>query len=408
MKPKTAPRKWAVFAFLCFVVPHLATAELSLDDLSVRIAPRNAYYTLDSIRESSNPGFLEFTVHSAHADYKVEGVLPLVKLLHEIEVVEKIRRNEDTSGFFDGAASSVENTADGFVKLITNPIESGKGLGKAAGKLGSSISGIFRDKEEGEKGDSWVAKSERELAKNYKVDVYTDNPYLKKLLKSMARSRAGGKGMAAIASFLIPVGAVAGVALTASSVNGTADQIVNDSSRPEIFKLNKQALLELKMPVADVERFINSKVYSPREATYIRTYLEKLRFAANFRDVFKTASEIQNLEDAEKILWSLQIAAQEAQKDPYLFDSIEIKGDGIWARAEQKLIWILPYDYLQNNRHGDLLLQQAVDEWKIDPKRQFEIWSAGQVTQDFLRAASARGVKVQWFKLWGGAKSGQI
>lgn len=412
MKKAFLPRRLTVLAVLWLGCPALLVAQVPFADLGVRIVPRNAYYSILSAEESEDPGFLDFTVNSAHASYKVEGVLSLMKVLHEIEVIEKIRRSEEGSGFVAGAASSVESTADGFVKLVKNPIESGKGLGRAVGKIGTSIEGVFREKEEGEKTsfkDSLIGRSERELAKEYQVDVYTTNPNLKKLLSGMARARASGKGVAVVATFLIPVAGIAGIALTASSVNGRADQLVNDSSKPELFRLNKQALLALKIPAADVDRFINSSYYTPREATYIRTYLESLRYAVGFRDVFKIASEIQNSLDAEKILYSLQIAAAEAQKDPYVFDHIEVKGDGLWAVTEKKAVWILPYDYLQNNRHGAVILDQAVEEWKTYPKRDFEIWSAGQVKQDFLRAASARGVKLQWFRLWGGAKSrGQI
>lgn len=400
-------RKLTALGVLLLAGPSLLLAQVSLQDLGVKIVSKNTYYTITSIKESPEPGFLKFSITSAHAVYQVEGVLPLMKVLHEIEVIEKIRRNEQTSGFFDGAASSVEDTADGFVKLVSHPIESGKGLGKAAGKIGSSIGGLFRDKEQGEKTsfkDSLIGQSERELAKNYQVDVYTTNTYLKNLLNSMAKARAGGKGAIFAVSFLIPVGLI-GAAITVSSVNGAADQLINDSSKGELFQLNKQALLELGCPSADVERFVNSPYYTPREVTYIRTYLEKLKHAVGFRDVLKVAADLKNPLDIKKVLYTLQIAAEEAQKDPYSFDHIEIKGDGLWASTQKKLVWILPYDYLQNNRHGELLLNQATDEWKSDPKRQFEIWNAGQVKQDFLRAASRRGVKLQWFRLWGGIKN---
>ena len=141
MEKKTIICKTAAFLVLAFACPALVFAQVSLQNLGERIVQKNTYYDIVSVQESPEPGFLKFSVNSAHAKYQVEGVLPLMKILHEIEVVEKIRRNEETSGFFDGAASSVQATGDGFVKLVSHPIESGKGLGKAAGKIGSSIGG---------------------------------------------------------------------------------------------------------------------------------------------------------------------------------------------------------------------------------------------------------------------------
>ena len=60
-----------------------------------------------------------------------------------------------------------------------------------------------------------LGASERELAKEFGVDVYTSNPYMKELLRSMARARMGGKGAVMVVKLLVPVAALASVAITA-------------------------------------------------------------------------------------------------------------------------------------------------------------------------------------------------
>lgn len=395
-------RKVFFLMLLTAVCPYLVFGELSFYDFGLPVPVKSEYYSVESMKEGPDPGFLTFKVRSAHAVYETEDVLSLIKLLHEIEVIEKIRRNENTSGFFDGAASSVEATADGLVKLVTSPIQSGKSIGRAAGKVGRSIGGLFRSKEEGEKssfGESVLGSAERELAKQFGVDVYTRNPYLKALLRKMARARVGGKSFVFLATFLIPVGAIS-VAVTAGGINGGADQLVNDNDRMELYRLNKNALVQMLVPAADAEKFLNSPYFTPREATYIRTYMEQLHKTLGFRQILKAAAAAKSESEAHKILYSARLAAEQAKNNPESFQHIEIWGDGLKAVSTTEVIYILPYDYLQKNPQGKDLLNKAADEFSGSGKMHAEIWNGGLVDSAFKREAEARGVRIRSELLW--------
>ncbi len=400
-------RRFLYGFILMLATPGLLLAGVTFSDLSLRIPTKTDYYLLYNTQESSNPGFLKFQIKADHASYEVEGVLPLIKLLREIEVIEKIRRNEETSGFFEGVSASVEATADGFVNLVTHTIQSGKGIGKAAGKVGRSIGGLFRSKEEGEKsgfGESVLGSAERELAKQFNVDVYTSNPYLREVLTRMARARVGGKSFVFLATFLIPVGAIS-LAVSASGLNGAADQIVNDNSRQELFRLNKEALLDMKIMGYDAEGLLNSTRFSPREATYLRTYLEQLRKVAGFREILKIAGQVNTELDAHKILYSTQIAAEEIKKRPRSFDRIEVWGDGLKASSAGSLIFIMPYDLLQADSHGKGLLKKMKDEQAKSGKPRVELWTAGAAAPEFTRAIKMAGMDFRKSILWGGRVS---
>ncbi len=397
----------STFLMLILIAPRTLLAGISFYDLNTRVPIKNEYYSVLSVQPGSSPGILKFKVKSDHALYEVEGVVPMIKLLREIEVIEKIRRNEETSGFFDGVAASVGATAGGFVKLVTHPIESGKGLGRAAGKVGRTIGGVFRTKEEGEKtsfGESVLGSSERELAKEFGVDVYTTNPYLKGLLTKMARARMGGKSFVFLATFLIPVGAIS-LAVTASGLNGAADQVVNDNSRAELFRLNKDALLDLKILNSDAERFLNCPEFSPREATYFRAYLEQLKQVSGFQSLIKIAAQVKTDTDARKILFSTQVAAEEAKKNPKVFGKIEVWGDGLKAQTKDGLIFIMPYDYLDSDSQGKLLLKQMKGELEHSGKSRLELWNAGQVSTGFSGDAKWQGIGLRKLILWGSGKS---
>lgn len=400
--------KIAAFLTFLFTAPALLFAGVSFYDLDAHIPSKNEYYSVLSV-QSGKPGMLKFKVQSAHASYEVEGMLPLLKLLREIEVIEKIRRNEETSGFFDGVKSSVGATRDGFVKLVKHPIDSGKGLIGAAGKVGRAVGGVFRSKEEGEKSsfsESMLGSAERELAKQFGVDVYTSNPYLRELLTRMARARMGGKSFVFIATFLIPAGAIA-IAVTASGLNGAADQVVNDNSRSELYRINRDALMDLKFLQSDAEKFLNSPLYSPREVTYFRTYLEKLQKTAGFRDLLRMLFQLTESTDADNLLHAAQIAAEEVNKNPKIFSRIEVWGDGLKAESADTVYFITPYDYLKNDAHGKSLLGRMEEEKRRSGKKRMELLNAGQIMNDFVVGASLKGLKIRKHVLWGGTSKNE-
>ena len=123
---------------MLFIPTFVAFLGLSIRDLDLpkSFSLQSSYYSVDSVNQIEEPGFLKFRVNSSHAVYEVEGLLPLQKLLHEIEIIEQIKRHESGTGFADGAADSVKATGSGFVRLVAHPIQSGKGVGQAVGKLG--------------------------------------------------------------------------------------------------------------------------------------------------------------------------------------------------------------------------------------------------------------------------------
>lgn len=395
MKPS---RGWILVFLIPALLIQVALAPKDIN-LPASMPVKNEYHSIETVTRSKEPGFLKFRVSSAHASYEIEGAARLAKLLHEIEVIERIRRNEESSGFFDGVASGVENTKDGFVNLVAHPVKSVQGLGGAAKKIGRGIGGIFREKEEGEKttfGEKIVGSSERELAKQFGVDVYTTNPYLRELLRKMARSRAGGKGAFAIVSLLVPVGLAASLALTASSVNGAADQAVNDNSREDLFYLNKKALMALGFPEYDSMKILNLPYFSPREATYFRVYLEKLKTVEDWKELFRAVRRVSSQWQALKLLYAAQLAADAQDKEH--FKKLRVFEEGIGLLANDRIVFMAPYDDLDSGLGSKIKdrIETLKKEWGAGKA---EVWNAGKVEARF------GAVKVRGWMLFDGAKA---
>ena len=382
------------------LLPQEVFADTTLKELNPPkvFQVQSEYYQIyPHVSDGSSPGSLKFRVLAPHHAYDVEGVLELHKLLHEIEVIERIRRDKDGSGFFDGAADSVAGTGKGLLKLVTHPVESAKGVGKAAGKLGSKIGSVFRPTEKGESSsfsEQVYGKAEREIAKQFQVDVYTSNPHLRELISKMARARSAGEGAAMIATFFIPIGAIGNVVLTTSGTNKFADQIVNDMDRFDLFQANQEAFIQLGFGLYDSKNLLNSSFYTPREATYLRFYLEKLKGVKNFRQILKRATIVKSVSEAHKILYEAQMASDHVKADsPYL--QLACYNEGIAVEEKDRMILITAYDLLDSTFLGGRVIERALETEQVWNKSAVEIWNGGKITEKFSEWAHSKRIKTR-------------
>ena len=386
-------------------------AALSLKELDPppSFPAKSEFYSIESIDlHPKEPGILKFRVSSPHAPYEVEGLVQLKKRLHEIEVIERIQRGEAGSGFKKGATDSVKDTGKGFLRLVSHPIESGKGMGKSVGKLGGKMGGVFEKDEAGEKsswGEKMLGGSEREIAKELGVDVYTDNPHLQGLLIQMAKGRMGGKGVAMVGKFLLPLAGLVAVTVTASGINSAADQFINDKNRGDLYSANMDVLMRLGFDSNHVKQVLNSPYYSPREATYLRFYLEKLKDVPRKDQILKTAASSHSLWEARKILYESQMAA-DALTAKTKFLRLECVKEGLAVETPDAILFMTPYDYLDRSELGERIVEKVAALKKAGSKSSAEIWNAGKVTSGFSSTAFARGIRTKsWILLLGGESS---
>lgn len=382
-----------------------AAADFTIQDFPVSVKPQDSDYRIIAVRPSREPGILEYEVYAPHATYKIEGFLPLVKLLHEIKVIERLKRDSEGNSFLQGAGNSVTATGEGLKNLVIHPGQSAKGIGRAAGELGRTVGGIFRKKKAGEKtsfGEKMLGSGEREIAKELGVDVYTDNPYLRSLLTDIAKAQLGGKGAVAVFKLLLPIAFVASVAMTAGSLNEAADELVNDHSRGKLYRMNKEALKELGFSEKDVTEFLDKSMLTPREQTYLRFYLEKLKYVPGFQQAFHYFLENHSPWQIRKKLYELQIAANH--------DKNQFQG-----------LWIHPESLAVQEKNGRTFLITAADDLALDDlgkdvldraekiaketKFPVEIWNGGKIEPAFAAKAKQLNFDAKpWIFLLGDPK----
>ncbi len=359
-------------------------------------ASKSPYAKILSIQENRQfPGFLTFSVSSPHGNYFVRGLTNLRKCLREIDVLEQLNASESTGGgVAGGAVDSVKDTGRGLANLAVHPVDSVSGIGKGIGKLGGKIGGIFREKESGEKGDNFFSATKRQLAKKLGVDVYSRNPDLQARLDSMAKANMGGRGIVTVATFFVPVGLIVSAVMTVSSINTAADQLVDDNDRGDLFKLNKKALLGLGFSQEKVTRFLNHPYYTPREITYFRFYLEKLKRVQGFEALLDRALQAVSDIPADKILYESQIAADSIGDAPRAMKLVVIPEGLILANAD-KVALITAYDFLNHSVLGSQLTEKVLGFRQSLGKKYAEIWNGGAVASGFGGAILLKGIKIQ-------------
>lgn len=369
---------------------------------------KSPFAKIVSVQESRQfPGFLTFSVTSPHGSYLVHGLTNLRKCLREIDVLEELNASESTGGgIADGAVDSIKDTGTGLKNLAVHPVDSVKGIGKGIGKLGGKIGGVFRKKEEGEKGDNFLSSTKRQLAKKLGVDVYSRNQMLQDKLDSMAKARMGGRGIVTVATFFVPVGLIASAVMTVSNINAAADQLVDDNDRSDLYKMNEKALLGLGFPKEKVARLLNHPYYTPREVTYFRFYLEKLKRVEGFKALLDVAIVAVTEIPADKILHEAQIAADSVGDAPRAMKLLVIP-EGIILANEDKVALITAYDFLDNSLLGSQLTEKAISFRQSLGKRSAEIWNGGAVSSAFGGAVLIKGIKVQRMCLFEAASTPQ-
>jgi hypothetical protein len=384
---------------LIFSLPNIARAEIPWSDLNLpatQFAESSRYHKVNSTREDPyNPGFLIFSVSNNTVKIQVEGLLDLKKWIHESAVIGQLDEHKDTaSGVADGAIESVKGTGRGLKNLVLHPVNSAKGLGTAAGRVGDKVGDAFRTKEEGEKGDSFLSSTKRQIAQKLGVDVYSRNEQLQEKLSSLAKQEMGGRGVVMVANFFIPFGLIASAVMTVSNINNTADQLVNDKDRIDLYKINKDSLVRIGIPENKSIALLNNTHYTPRQATYLRFYLERLASLRGYKMLADRAAELTEDVPARKFLHEMQMAADgmAGMNDAV---SIDMVPEGLLLERKDSVLLICGYDYLTDSPLGKKLIEKVGGYKAKLKKNSAEIWNAGIVMPKLSGLLLVNGIKVR-------------
>ena len=285
-----------------------ATMTVSASSILEPSLLKGEFYTIqDSVTVD---GYMNhYKVDSDFGPFTVVGDRALRKLLREIYAIAELKKMTSMSAGTDAAVGAVVDTGKSVVNLVTNPVDSAKGMSagvsrffkrttrtvvnvssKVTESVSESFSGDDQSDEEqklddeniadngGEEEDDpslstqltssilGVGKAHRELARELKIDPYSSNAILQAELNRVAKI-SGSVGT--LTSFLLPIPSVVGTAASISDMVWSLSPI-------DLLIQNEEKMKALGYTDELMQKFFSNEVFSPTKQTAIVAALASL------------------------------------------------------------------------------------------------------------------------------------
>lgn len=244
-----------------------------------------------------------YTLHSEYGDVQVTSTAKLMKYIHEVNAVAKMKEIQDSDEFAKGMKNKAGAVVEGAGDLITDPVgtvgDTVSGVGKLFSRAGENMFGGSRSDAEGSRMGSLLgyAKAKREIGYKLGVDVYSHNEILQKELNEL--SSAGGTGTLVMSGLLMAVPGGAGAAVSVAGGTKMMTELVYwDKSPADLRKMNREKLAAMGVSEDVADLFIANGIYTPREQTLLVVSLEKMSNTAGRAEYIKLATVTDNIDMA--------------------------------------------------------------------------------------------------------------
>ncbi len=394
------------------------TVPLSSIVALTELSTKNKYYTIDETVRVEPP-YYRFHIKSSHGEYDVLSIRDLIKVCHEIHIIEEYRATDQGGQAWNGASESLKNIGRGAMQIVKKPKESAKAFARAGGKLVRSIGQLFKEKKGEEKADGGtdrdkggegflVGTQARKFAAEIGLDVYTDNPYAQVLIQEVAKARSKGAiGTSVGLFFLAPVQGLGLLSnsLTPNGFDAETEKLIRDESPAELrYVLNKKYTKELGVTSEEgitVKTLLDNPNYSPREQAYIYYYIKRLvkpesgTGVTGLLDVLDSLGKVKPPEAATFGTSQMELlyAYQQYAKDMTKFVIAADKPGAVTGK--KGMIFIIPYDIVGNTPDMQKLLEEIATAAQAQGTKDTQLWFTGKVASDFVSKSKAKGVTIK-------------
>ena len=256
------------------------TVTLKATDLLGADLMKSSLYTVDE--DVVNDGlFNHYAVDSVYGTFKAGSTKAVKQLLHEIEVIAKMKEVETTSTVKDSVVQSGKNTIDAVSNLVSDPQKTLEGAATGISNLFNRSSQVVGKREitdaEDNKFEQIIGKSKSKgkIATMYEVGVYSLNPALQEELERLAwADYLGGIGVGLVQSAVPGAG---GLLLSASGTTRLLNEVINTTPASELWVQNKNKLTAMSIDEETVELYLNNPSFSPALQTIMTEALVNMK-----------------------------------------------------------------------------------------------------------------------------------
>lgn len=221
-----------------------------------------------------------YTLHSEYGDVQVTSTAKLMKYIHEVNAVAKMKEIQGTDEFASGMKDKAGAVVEGAGALITDPVgtvgSTISGVGKMFSRAGESMFGGSRSDAEGSRLGSLLgyAKAKRDIGYHFGIDIYSHNKILQDELDRL--SSAGGTGTLIMSGLLFAVPGGAGIAVSVTGGTQLMENVMRDNAPADLRKINRAKLADMGVNKQVADIFIANGVYTPREQTFLVASLDNM------------------------------------------------------------------------------------------------------------------------------------
>ena len=231
-----------------------------------------AHFRVDD--KVANDGYVNtYHLTSKFGTFTAVSTAMVGKRIEEVNALVVMEKVKGTTEFTQAVKKAGSNVVGSAKNLVTHPVETVKGaaagLGTAFRRASASLTGPKRsDAEESRVKDViGFARTKRDYAYQFGVDVYSDNKVLQERLDEITWAGYGGSMTLSVALAAVPGGAGAAVSVV------TTTRFLNDVFRTtppvDLRRMNGEKLQAMDVHPEIADAYLNNGVFSPREQTLL-------------------------------------------------------------------------------------------------------------------------------------------
>jgi hypothetical protein len=290
---------------------------------AAEIAPRNVALSGPHHRVLSPvpvAGFMgDYTVKTDWGDLSASGGAILKIRVAEMSSIAKLEEISGTKVFADSVAASAKRTGESIARVVTQPVETVKGIpagvgrlfkraARTASRIATDVGDAIDDSNESSSSSAGgqpagqtaqatdflkefagVNRARRDIARALGIDPYSGNPLLQKRLEELAYLSVAG-GM----SFGMALGQVGGLAQDVISVTGDLDDLVWDASPAEIRDQLEARLVARGNDARLARDFLRTPAFTPSIQVEFVSALEALGRPSGEPGVLSLATRVRS------------------------------------------------------------------------------------------------------------------
>lgn len=345
-----------------------------------------------------NDGFINtYQLTTNYGSLKAESMAELVIRIKELHAMDSMEEMDREKVFGDAVVSGVKAPFQGAYNLVTDPVNTGKGIIEGTGRFLSNVGRSLVSDDPHQDNALKVAvgydAAKRQFAYELGINPYSDN--------EPAMSMLAGVAQAAVAGGLAPKMAMAAIGSgvgTAIGMVGTSEEIrklVRDNPPGELEKINAAKLAEMGIPKSLADSFMRNYVFDPQEKTFLIGELERFK-GVEGRERFIAAAELVSQKTVARFyrVMARMMAGYHTHVSPV--ERIDrVAGTPCLKKKDGTVVLAVPLDHVfwtaEVSGKLDRIEEDMAKSGDVSGK---ELWLAGSVDGGARQALAASGWKI--------------